>query len=148
MSEETKPEVQVMCPNCGSLFPQTYYIPTHDFPKPTRQVCKGSGQAPRRPDDTRRLWNGKYNPNLDSAKKPSSDFRDTEVFDVPPVTAKEIEALGITVAHASPASFSCGLPGAPWEISFVRIPKTVKRAQLALFCQALGIKPKKEGDDG
>lgn len=142
-------ERQYMCPHCGELFFNApIAVPTHNYPKPTRQVCKGSGQTPRGPDDTRRLWNGHKNPNLDSAKRPISDFRITEVFDVPPVTDKEIEAMGITVAHVSPVSFACGLPGKPWEISFIRIPKTVKRAQLALFCKALGVTPKKEGDDG
>jgi hypothetical protein len=48
-----------MCPHCGEIFTRLAdsLIPTHDFPKPCREVCPGSGQTPRNPDsDRRRLW--------------------------------------------------------------------------------------------
>lgn len=46
------------CPNCGELFGRLKdgKIPTHDFPKPCRSVCKGSGQEPREKNDHRPLW--------------------------------------------------------------------------------------------
>jgi ribosomal protein L37AE/L43A len=37
------------CPHCGESFNKLKNgkIPTHDFPKPCRQVCRGSGLDPR-----------------------------------------------------------------------------------------------------
>lgn len=56
----------LMCPHCGSLGPvdpETGLVPTHDWPKPMRQVCPGSGQKPRNAESDRRpLWNGQPNP--------------------------------------------------------------------------------------
>jgi len=48
----------VMCPHCGELFSaRNQLIPTHDYPKPCRSVCPGSGQVPRNPEsDNRPLW--------------------------------------------------------------------------------------------
>lgn len=35
------------CPHCGYMFdPVDGKVPTHDFPKPTRLVCPGSGRPP------------------------------------------------------------------------------------------------------
>jgi hypothetical protein len=49
-----------MCPHCGEIFARLKsdsLIPTHDFPKPCRSVCPGSGQNPRNADTDRRpLW--------------------------------------------------------------------------------------------
>jgi hypothetical protein len=48
-----------MCPHCGEIFKMRSdaLIPTHDFPKPCRSVCPGSGQYPRNPKTDRRpLW--------------------------------------------------------------------------------------------
>jgi len=43
-----KPTTQ--CPYCGEAFfvLKENAIPTHDFPRPCRQVCPGSGAQPRR----------------------------------------------------------------------------------------------------
>jgi len=53
-----------MCPHCGELFApeiMTGLIPTHDFPKPCRTVCPGSGQHPRNSlSDKRPLWKDQY----------------------------------------------------------------------------------------
>jgi ribosomal protein L37AE/L43A len=40
------------CPHCGERFTKLKegMIPTHDFPKPCRMVCRGSGKPPRRKD--------------------------------------------------------------------------------------------------
>lgn len=48
---------KAVCPNCGELFSslKNSMIPTHDFPKPCRQVCRGSGQPPKSSADTP-LW--------------------------------------------------------------------------------------------
>lgn len=45
------------CPHCGEAFTalKAGVIPTHDFPKPCRQVCRGSGQLPRATPETP-LW--------------------------------------------------------------------------------------------
>lgn len=45
------------CPHCGEKFTSLKdgKIPTHDFPRPCRQVCRGSGQEPKAHDDTP-LW--------------------------------------------------------------------------------------------
>jgi hypothetical protein len=50
--------VKIMCPHCGQVFASSApLIPTHDWPKPCRQVCPGSGQIPRNPETDRRpLW--------------------------------------------------------------------------------------------
>ncbi|MGE0605516.1 MAG: hypothetical protein AB7O62_00210 [Pirellulales bacterium] len=39
----------MICPHCGEAFAKTKVlkIPTHDFPKPCRSVCPGSGQKPK-----------------------------------------------------------------------------------------------------
>jgi len=59
-----------MCPHCGELFSPCDLIPTHNWPKPTRQVCPGSGQIPRDPiSDGRPLWNGKPNPHFFRTKE-------------------------------------------------------------------------------
>ncbi len=44
------------CPHCGEEFAKLNkgQIPTHDFPRPCRAVCPGSGQQPRRRDAN--LW--------------------------------------------------------------------------------------------
>ena len=57
---------KAMCPHCGGLFPDTgSLIPTHDWPRPTLQVCEGSGQIARNPrSDGRPLWNGESNPHF------------------------------------------------------------------------------------
>lgn len=51
-------EHRAMCPHCGETFdgwPEL--IPTHDWPKLTRQVCPGSKQIPRNSgSDRRALW--------------------------------------------------------------------------------------------
>lgn len=52
------------CPHCGELFTSETMvyrgvhglIPTHDFPRPCRAVCPGSGQHPRDGGDKRPLW--------------------------------------------------------------------------------------------
>lgn len=51
----TKPTA--MCPNCGEKFTSLKdgKIPTHDFPKPCRSVCRGSGQPPKHNSGTP-LW--------------------------------------------------------------------------------------------
>ena len=151
MSEETKPpaEGKSMCPHCGHTYmPLLTVVPTHSWPKPTRQVCPGSGQKARKPDDPRVLWNGKPNPHLPlpKDKKPISEFR------IPPdgeelLTADDIEAAGIIHSHTTPKLFLVGLPDRPWGIYAFQIPKTATKRQLALFCEALGVKPK-EVDDG
>lgn len=45
------------CPYCGEKFTKLKdgKIPMHDFPKPCRAVCRGSGQEPKSHDDTP-LW--------------------------------------------------------------------------------------------
>lgn len=50
--------IKMMCPHCGELFRYNVrLIPTHDFPKPCRMVCPGSGQIPRNSlSDKRPLW--------------------------------------------------------------------------------------------
>ena len=58
MTDEERP---MMCPHCGERFAygqlQASLIPTHDWPKPCRQVCPGSQQAPRNAlSDKRPLW--------------------------------------------------------------------------------------------
>jgi hypothetical protein len=47
-----------VCPNCGEKFSELKdgKIPSHDFPRPCRAVCCGSGQQPRSPSDTSLLW--------------------------------------------------------------------------------------------
>lgn len=49
------------CPHCGELFTpaqlKSDLTPTHDFPRPCRAVCPGSGQYPRDAEsDNRPLW--------------------------------------------------------------------------------------------
>lgn len=48
--------VKSQCPNCGEDFGKLNQgkIPTHDYPRPCRAVCAGSGQRPRRRG--RALW--------------------------------------------------------------------------------------------
>jgi endogenous inhibitor of DNA gyrase (YacG/DUF329 family) len=45
------------CPHCGEKFTKLKdgVIPTHDFPRPCRQVCRGSGEQPKQHADTP-LW--------------------------------------------------------------------------------------------
>lgn len=44
------------CPHCGGLYPfNPGMVPTHDWPRPLRQVCPGSGQSPRKQGDKRLL---------------------------------------------------------------------------------------------
>ncbi len=45
------------CPHCGEQFTKLKdgKIPTHDFPRPCRAVCRGSGQQPKAHADTP-LW--------------------------------------------------------------------------------------------
>lgn len=52
---------KAICPNCGEQFSKLKdgAIPTHDFPKPCRSVCKGSGAQPRGEKDDRPLWKDK-----------------------------------------------------------------------------------------
>lgn len=51
----TKPTAT--CPHCGEKFTSLKdgSIPTHDFPRPCRSVCPGSGEEPKARDDTP-LW--------------------------------------------------------------------------------------------
>lgn len=62
------------CPNCGEQFTKLKdgAIPTHDFPKPCRAVCRGSGQQPKRRKDTP-LWK-------DDSEQEVRDFRDDARF--------------------------------------------------------------------
>lgn len=48
MTNTTK--TTALCANCGEPFAKLNdgAIPTHDFPKPARSVCRGSGKPPRR----------------------------------------------------------------------------------------------------
>lgn len=50
--------MKAKCPHCGELFKKLLNseIPTHDFPKPCRSVCPGSGERPRPEKDERPLW--------------------------------------------------------------------------------------------
>jgi hypothetical protein len=45
------------CPHCGEQFTRLKdgKIPTHDFPRPCRSVCRGSGEQPKQHKDTP-LW--------------------------------------------------------------------------------------------
>lgn len=56
---------KAMCPHCGELVATSGGLTaTHNYPKPTRQVCPGSRQNPRNPESDRRgLWNGEPNPH-------------------------------------------------------------------------------------
>lgn len=58
------------CPHCGESFKalKDGKIPTHDFPKPCRQVCRGSGQYPKSREDTP-LWK-------DDSDQEARDFLD------------------------------------------------------------------------
>ena len=42
------PSTYFLCPHCEAAFPalDNGHIPTHDFPKPCRAVCQGSGKPP------------------------------------------------------------------------------------------------------
>lgn len=43
------------CPHCGEQFDRLRSdgtIPTHDFPKPCRSVCRGAGKPPKAREDT------------------------------------------------------------------------------------------------
>lgn len=58
----------LMCPHCGWQYDpaeeekrrKTFnhsLVPTHDYPKMCRSVCRGAGQIPRNPESDRRpLW--------------------------------------------------------------------------------------------
>src|SRR5690242_7707777 len=54
MTVETK---TATCPNCGEGFTKLKdgKIPTHDFPKPCRSVCRGTGEPPKAKPGTP-LW--------------------------------------------------------------------------------------------
>lgn len=56
------------CPHCGEKFTSLKdgKIPTHDFPRPCRSVCRGSGNQPKQHDDTP-LWK-------DSPEQEAKDF--------------------------------------------------------------------------
>lgn len=56
MSKSQHTENKPACPHCGEEFTKLKdgKIPTHDFPRPCRSVCRGSGQQPRRRDKP--LW--------------------------------------------------------------------------------------------
>src|SRR6185437_257307 len=61
MMKDGPPKAEVIagvCPNCGETFAELKdgKIPTHDFPRPCRAVCRGSNQQPRHPDDKSLLW--------------------------------------------------------------------------------------------
>ena len=47
-----------LCPHCGERFEGDGggAVPTHDFPKPCRSVCPGSGKTPRLPGCVNPLW--------------------------------------------------------------------------------------------
>ena len=48
---------ELKCPHCGWTYPfRSGLVPTHDWPKPCRQVCPGKGQTPRGMADRRLLW--------------------------------------------------------------------------------------------
>ena len=57
-------ELNYKCPHCGEQFTSEAMvyrgvkglIPGHDFPRPCRAVCPGSGQHPRDIGDNRPLW--------------------------------------------------------------------------------------------
>ncbi len=55
-----------MCPHCGEdVLVRDGLTTTHDWPKPFRQVCPGSGQHPRcSASDARPLWSGPTKPHL------------------------------------------------------------------------------------
>lgn len=46
---------RVRCSHCGDLFAADRPVPTHDFPRPGRAVCPGSGQPGREVYDRRPL---------------------------------------------------------------------------------------------
>lgn len=53
MTTSTKPTAT--CPHCGEQFAKLRAdgtIPTHDFPKPCRSVCRGAGKQPKAHADT------------------------------------------------------------------------------------------------
>lgn len=56
--KKTPPKSTYKCPHCGWEYPaKGDLVPTHDYPKPCRSVCPGSGQAPRNAlTDNRPLW--------------------------------------------------------------------------------------------
>lgn len=65
---ELNDDLTGMCPHCGAIvgLSEGGLTTTHDWPKPTRQVCPGSQQNPRCAEsDHRPLWNGKPNPHLE-----------------------------------------------------------------------------------
>lgn len=54
----TMQQAKAACPHCGEEFTKLNKegkIPTHDYPKPCRSVCRGSGNNPRSSDETP-LW--------------------------------------------------------------------------------------------
>lgn len=85
MSTSEVPDTYVpptgMCPHCGEIVRLSegdWLTATHDWPKPTRQVCPGSQQNPRNPEsDGRPLWNGEANPHYyrNKARAASHDDR-------------------------------------------------------------------------
>ena len=66
-SAKSKRKGDSECPHCGEVFSrlQDNVIPTHDYPRPCRQVCPGSGESPRTNGAT--LWN-------DDPKQREKDF--------------------------------------------------------------------------
>lgn len=71
-TERTKAKMsKATCPNCGEQFAKIGKdgkIPSHDFPKPCRSVCRGSGQDPKHDPDTP-LWK-------DDSQQEAKDFFD------------------------------------------------------------------------
>lgn len=55
------------CPHCGEQFPKLKEgkIPTHDWPRPCRQVCPGSGERPRANADTPLYKDNRLPPKTD-----------------------------------------------------------------------------------
>lgn len=70
LAAEVPPTVRnfAECPNCGEKFTRLRdgKIPTHDFPKPCRSVCRGSGREPKASKETP-LWK-------DDPKQEGRDF--------------------------------------------------------------------------
>ena len=63
MTPERMADQTGMCPHCGEEVGLWGGLTaTHNWPKPTRQVCPGSGQIARCAEsDARPLWNGERN---------------------------------------------------------------------------------------
>lgn len=57
VSPSDRTDSRPQCPHCGERFSKLRggKIPTHDFPRPCRQVCQGAGEEPKARSDTP-LW--------------------------------------------------------------------------------------------